>query len=324
MTDTVRFASETPALQARRDVMFNSPYSWKIASCTSLLFLSVAATLFTEASKSEDGTFPYNSFVIPCAVEVVKLSASTSLLIFSRVKGDVDAISFRTCRFASFALPAFCYFISNNCMFYIIKELGPTTFQITNNLKILATAILMRMFLSRTLTWIRWKALILLVLGSAVTQLQTGNCEEVKQSTLGFALVFLNSLASGAGGVVSEKLLKVGNGTVAESIHWQNMQLYFFGLIFGFASLSTKTSSSFFEGLNAWAYATIISLALAGLLVSFILKYLDNIAKCFVSVLSIVVVAMVHVTTNGDLPRPNIVIGIVLTCMALEQYSLSQ
>ena len=95
-------------------------------------------------------------------------------------------------------------------MFYIIKELGPTTFQVTNNLKILATAILMRMFLGRHLTWVRWKALILLVLGSAVTQLRTGDCGDVKQSTLGFALVFLNSFASGAGGVVSEKLLKGG------------------------------------------------------------------------------------------------------------------
>jgi len=317
MTDTV-----IPALKARRE-LWDSHNLWKIGSCTALLFLSVAATLFAEASKSADGTFPYNSFMIPCAVEVVKLCASTSLLFFSTVKGDVHAISLRPRKFASFALPAFCYFISNNCMFYIIKELGPTTFQVTNNLKILATAILMRMFLGRDLTWVRWKALILLVLGSAVTQLRTGDCGDVKQSTLGFALVFLNSFASGAGGVVSEKLLKGENGAVEESIHWQNMQLYFFGLLFGFASLTKTSASSFFEGFNAWAYATIISLALGGLLVSFILKYLDNIAKCFVAALAIVLVAVVHGTSNSELPQPNLVIGIILTCMALEQYNLS-
>ena len=45
-------------------------------------------------------------------------------------------------RFLSFAIPGFCYFVSNNCMFLIIRELGPTTFQITNNLKILSTGVL--------------------------------------------------------------------------------------------------------------------------------------------------------------------------------------
>lgn len=42
------------------------------------------------------------------------------------------------------AVPALMYFISNNLNFVIIKELGPTNFQLLNNLKILATAIFFR------------------------------------------------------------------------------------------------------------------------------------------------------------------------------------
>lgn len=300
----------------------------KMGSCAALLFFSVAATLFAEASKSADGTYPYNSFMIPCTVEAVKLFASSAFLVISIIKGETGVITFNPIRFATFSLPALCYFISNNCMFYIIQLLGPTTFQITNNLKVFATGILMRVFLGRKLTWLRWKALLLLVLGSAVAQLQCENLH-VHSSRLGYVLVIVNCFAAGAGGVLSEKLLKGQDNEMVDSIHWQNMQLYFFGLLFGLVSLRTRhsissTASGIFVGFNIWAYATVFSLATAGLLVSFILKYLDNFAKCFVAALSIIFVAMLHGAMSQDPLNMELVIGIVLTCMALEQYNLPQ
>ena len=221
-----------------------------------------------------------------------------------------------------------CYFVSNNCMFFIIRELGPTTFQITNNLKVLTTGILMRVFLGRKLTWLRWKALALLALGSAVTQMQSSSSEDAKKSQVGYFFVLINSFAAGAGGVASEKLLKGESGAPVDSIYWQNIQLYFFGLIFGlgwsFSGLNASGGNSLLHGFNAWAYATVAALAAAGLLVSFILKYIDNMAKCFVSALSIVTVAVVHAAIRNETLQLNILIGIMLTCMALEQYNLPQ
>lgn len=300
-------------------------FLFKLGSCTALLFFSVGSTLFAEASKSENGTYPYNSFMIPCTVEAVKLCVSTALLVLSRASGDIGAIQLQPAKFAMFALPALCYFVSNNCMFYIIKDLGPTTFQITNNLKVLSTGVLMRVFLGRKLTWLQWKALVLLVLGSAVTQLRSGTPSKEKRSGFGYTMVIMNSLASGAGGVISEKLLKGGNGTAPESIHLQNVQLYFFGLSFGLASSWPNMSTNgVFDGFNFWAYATVMSLSLAGLLVSLILKYLDNFAKCFVAALAIFFVAAAQVASESNILQPNLVIGIVLTCMALEQYHIPQ
>mmetsp|Transcript_11216 Transcript_11216/g.52057 ORF Transcript_11216/g.52057 Transcript_11216/m.52057 type:complete len:327 (+) Transcript_11216:223-1203(+) len=299
----------------------------KAGSCAALLFLSVAATLFAEASKSSDGTYPYNSFMIPCAVEAVKLCVSIVLLVASIIKGDAGVVAFHPHRFAAFSLPAFGYFISNNCMFYIIRQLGPTTFQITNNLKVVATAVLMRVFLGRKLTWLRWKALTLLILGSAVTQLNSENPEESRGSKSAYLLVVTNSIASGAAGVISEKLLKGQGNNILDSIHWQNMQLYFFGLLFGMASSHTSNGSSaldIFDGFNKWAYATVVLLSLSGLLVSFILKYLDNFAKCFVAGLSIIFVAVIHWAVSHETLNIQLVIGIILTCMAIEQYNLPQ
>jgi len=243
-------------------------------------------------------------------------------------------------RFAAYAFPAFCYFVSNNCMFYIIRHLGATTFQIMNNLKVLTTGVFMRVFLDHKLSWMQWKALIMLVIGCMVTQLSAKavkGSHAVDHSVLaGFAFVFVSAVASGAGGVFSEKLLKAKatehrklNG-IEDSIHWKNMQLYMFGLAFGVVSLrmdaknASLSDRSLFDGFNAFAYATVATLALCGLLVSFILKYLDNVAKCFCAALSMLCVTLLDAAMKNEMIPLRVALGIVLTGLALEQYYRSQ
>jgi len=109
--------------------------------------------------------------VILFSVEGVKLVSSACVVYFAKSnnedKGGTKAFSFAS--FPLYCVPALCYFISNNCMFYIIRELGPTTFQITNNLKTLSTSLLMRFVLSHRLTWTQVKVLVILACGSIVT-----------------------------------------------------------------------------------------------------------------------------------------------------------
>ncbi|CEG01293.1 Nucleotide-sugar transporter [Ostreococcus tauri] len=314
----------------------------KIASCVLLLFFTVSATIFTEASKREDGTYAYDTFVIPCVVEAVKLVVSSALLARERVvhAHSRAPLGFTVRGFAAYSFPALCYFVSNNCMFYIIRYLGASTFQIMNNLKVLSTGVFMYVFLDRKLSWAQWKALIMLVIGCMVTQLNAkaveGDDAENRSTLAGYALVLTSAVASGAGGVFSERLLK-GKGAdqqkangVGASIHWQNMQLYVFGLLFGVISLrmdAKKSASSpggnIFDGFNAYAYATVATLAICGLLVSFILKYLDNVAKCFCAALSMLCVALLDSAMKSETIPLSVVLGIVLTALALEQYNLS-
>ena len=65
--------------------------------------------------------------------------------------------------------------MSNICAFHIVEILGPSTFQITSNLKVLTTGIFMNLFLSRKLTWLQWKALVMLAIGSMVTELHNSD-----------------------------------------------------------------------------------------------------------------------------------------------------
>jgi UDP-sugar transporter A1/2/3 len=305
----------------------------KLRCCAALLLFSVAATLLAEASKTSSGSYPYNTFVIPFSVEGVKLVSSACVVYFEKsnheAKGGKSAFSFAS--FLLYCVPALCYFISNNCMFYIIRELGPTTFQITKNLKTLSTALLMRFVLSHKLTWTQVKALFLLACGSIVTQLHPAS-QPLRENTqgnftsIGYVAVCVNSLAAGLGGVYSEKLLKGKATGRDESIHWQNCQLYFFGVVFGLLSILSQTGDklgNIYDGFNGAAIGTVVALATSGLLVSFVLKYLDNFAKCFVNALTMIVVGVAHASTSGDVMQLPLVLGIVLTSIAIEQYNLS-
>ena len=197
----------------------------------------------------------------------------------------------------------------------------------------------MRVFLDRKLSWMQWKALIMLVIGCMVTQLSAKVVEAghaVQKSHLaGYVLVFVSAVASGAGGVFSERLLKGSSSKKQkfyckeDSIHWKNMQLYLFGMLFGVVSLLTDAKSTslpgqnLFDGFNMFAYATVATLAICGLLVSFILKYLDNVAKCFCAAFSMLCVALLDSAIKQEMIPLRVALGIILTGLALEQYNLS-
>jgi UDP-sugar transporter A1/2/3 len=103
--------------------------------------------------------------------------------------------------------------------------------------------------------------------------------------------------------------------------------MYFFGMIFGLVPLLLNDSgnlhgSSPFAGFNLPARVALVTLAASGLSVSFILKYLDNVAKCFMATFGMIFVAVYekNFSSNNTSPTLNLVLGIILTGIALEQY----
>jgi UDP-sugar transporter A1/2/3 len=305
----------------------DAPLALKLGSCFVMLFFSVAATIFAGASKTSEGVYPYNTFMLPCLVEICKFLASAMFLARLIISGRRPQVTFSSQKMALYSLPALCYFVSNNCMFYIIRDLGSSTFQVMNNLKILSTAVLMRFFLDRKISWLRWKALVILAAGTVITQLKCG--EDIQHSSnSSYLIVLLNALASGAGSVLSEKLLKGIGLDTEDSIHWQNMQLYLFGALFGWLSYmhdgkSVGYGNNPLTGFNLAAYATVVSLSIMGLSVSFVLKHIDNIAKCFVTALSMIAVALIETTMNSRAISLHVGVGVCLACLAIEQYHLS-
>ena len=68
-------------------IRFDISTFYKIGSCFTLLFFSVAATILAELSKTSEGKYPYNSFAIPCVVEAMKFTVSAIMISCSKSQG---------------------------------------------------------------------------------------------------------------------------------------------------------------------------------------------------------------------------------------------
>lgn len=229
-------------------------------------------------------------------------------------------------KLALFALPALLYFVSNNSAPLIVQELGPTAHQVLNNLKIITTGIFTRVILRRRLTWSKWSALMLLLFGSAIVQLPGVTRPSPGNDFQGYAYVLTSVSAAGAGSVVSELLLKAEGTEIESDINVQNSKLYFFGILCGFFSAVWRHgtfSLKIFDGVNSAACGAIASLTLAGLCTSFILKYIDSIAKCFVMSCSMFTVALGHSIVKGEGIAWNVLCGIFLVSIATRNYHVA-
>jgi len=116
---------------------------------------------------------------------------------------------------------------------------------------------------------------------------------------VGVGLAMLGSCIAASGNVFCEYLMKDNSEA---SFHFQNMQLYFFGILLNLITLITKAGSEpdspihgpggFFAGYDGWVWLVVLLSSLSGLGVSVALKYVDNIAVIFSHALSMIVVAV--------------------------------
>lgn len=285
-----------------------------------LVLFSVSGALLADFSKSSDGRYPYNPVTVPLAVDCVKIFLSVIFLaIVDDFSGSTGGLSSRDYFF--FAVPAACYFVSNTCAFFIIARIGVVQYQIMGNMKIIFSAFAMRIFLGRVLRQRQWLALGLLFVGLLSAQLPVDTRLEPHFDMYGYSLVLISCTASSIGGVFNEKLLKSRLG--GDSIHWKNIQLYSWGVVFGLIAVqqtAKRDSVSVFFGYNVVVLLMIIFMALSGLIVSVILKYSDSLSKSFVTSLSIVISSCVQALRNVDELSPRLLISVIIIYYALRLY----
>jgi len=116
---------------------------------------------------------------------------------------------------------------------------------------------------------------------------------------VGVGLAVFGSCVAASGNVFCEYLVK---DNFEASFHFQNMQLYFFGIVLNLITLFTKASSEpdspihgpggFFAGYTVWVWLVVLLSSFSGLAVAVALKYVDNIAVVFSHALSMIAVAV--------------------------------
>ncbi|XP_039058071.1 CMP-sialic acid transporter 1-like [Hibiscus syriacus] len=254
-----------------------------------LTVLTSSQGILTNLSQT-NGKYKYDYTTIPFLAEVFKLMVSSVFLWRDSKKSPPPKVTtdWRTVRL--FPIPSIIYLIHINVKISTLIYVDASTYQIMGNLKIVTTGILFRLFLKKKLSNLQWMAIVLLAVGTTTSQVKgcgEASCDSLFSAPIqGYMLGILSACLSALAGVYTEFLMKKNN----DSLCWQNIQLYMFGTIFNMAQLVMDDFRGGFEkgpwwqrlfnGYRITTWMVVLNLSSTGLLVSWLMKYADNIVRC--------------------------------------------
>ncbi|KAI0306320.1 nucleotide-sugar transporter-domain-containing protein [Multifurca ochricompacta] len=239
------------------------------------------------------------------------------------------------------SIPAILYVIQNNLQFVAASNLEAATFQVSYQMKILTTAAFSVILLRRKLTPLKWLALFFLALGVGIVQIQCGVAKNplgdgpsadvhTMVPSKGFLAVAAACFTSGLAGVYFEMVLK--NSTA--DLWVRNVQLSLFSLLPalvpiimtpspspGSASHSVPSLTHLFANFTPWAWATVLTQVLGGLITALVIKYADNIMKGFATSLSIVISFLASVALFHFRITTSFIVGATVVLTATWLYS---
>ncbi|XP_072023647.1 UDP-N-acetylglucosamine transporter-like isoform X2 [Amphiura filiformis] len=277
-------------------------YNLKYISLTVLIIQTTSMVLALRYSRTvqEDGPKYLSSTAVVMA-ECFKILACLCLVCYQEGGGipklfeviNTEIIG-RPWDSLKLAVPSGLYTVQNNLLFLALSNLDAATYQVTYQLKILTTAMFSVCMLSKQLNSYKWASLVTLMIGVALVQMPSESKEPEKPLTatnqfIGLVAVLCACFSSGFAGVYFEKILK---GT-KQSIWVRNIQLAFFGVLFGLMGVfvydsTAVLSDGFLQGYSKTTWMVVSLQAFGGLVIAAVIKYADNILKGFATSLSII------------------------------------
>jgi len=276
--------------------------------------------------------------------EVMKMACS--FLFLSHEKGSLwaaavyasEQMAKSPAELAKVTVPGLLYTLQNNLLFISLSNLSGAVYQVTYQLKILTTAVLSVVILGKSLGSTKWSALLMLTVGVALIQMPRGPPEEAAEAdvsttssphpegnaVVGLVAVLSACVTSGLAGVYLEKILKQTDA----SIWLRNIQLAICGSALGFLGALWQDGAKireggFLQGYNRLVWGVILLQAVGGLVVAAVLKYADNLLKCFGNALSICISCMLSaVLLREFVPDKFFVFGTLLVMLATYVYSI--
>ena len=314
------------------------PHSAFSTLCLALLVLQNTTLVLLLKYTFREGATAYNPSTVVFTTEALKLLISATMCaIQSRVLLLETVRQIRKQRLLF--IPSILYVLQNNLLFHGAKRLTPIVYIVCTQTKVMTTAIMSRVILGTTLTNTQYALLALLILGIILVQGQ-GHMNESRNSTTdifhanssdGVLAVLFASWISGTAGVVLEKILKsesaVYNTALAHNIWTRNLQLSFISLPFAACGMlfqnNGNISGDFFTGFDEVVFGVIILQASGGFIISYVLKFADNILKCLAVAVSICCCAVYSVLVHELILTASLVVGVFIVNAAVCAFGLS-
>mmetsp|Transcript_14992 Transcript_14992/g.45252 ORF Transcript_14992/g.45252 Transcript_14992/m.45252 type:complete len:439 (-) Transcript_14992:1891-3207(-) len=325
------FKAYAPATKSQAPPGFQGR-AWKVWLVAGDCFFIGLAPVLVHMAKNKDGKYDFHPVAINLLVECAKLMFATGILLINGT-GRPGIPMYRSLR--SFvrdaqhnrllAVPAGLYAVNNYLKFAMQLYFKPTTAKMLGNLKILVIAVLMKGILKRSFSVFQWEALVLLVAGITVNQLNYCGKDAGGDTIVTAAVLYtlgsvtIPSLAS----VYNEMALKKHMDT---SIDLQNWFLYFFGASFNaiglllMASFGRHSVTSMFTGLSTVALLLVANNAMQGVLSSFFFKYADTILKKYSSTIATLFTALLSAALFGHKLTLNFCIGVSIVGISMHQF----
>lgn len=280
--------SDFHMVNLKENMSSNSRLSLRSAILIGVCLQNAGYTLIRKYSTQTENV---SSKEVLLVAEAIKLLIATWLTVTSTEKSDsqgvgVDKLIWLLSHSGKMLVLAAIYGMMNILSFVALQYIGAGEFTICAQLKILTTAAFSVIIMRTTLSWARWRALALLVLGCILVASPsfTGNDKTgtVILQVFGYGAVLTEVALSGFASIYFEKVVKSTSEVV--TIWERNFQL-------GVYSIIIYTVIICYEGSNAtnarapwsnWSFLTVmVSVfgAAGGLLVAATLKYADSIMK---------------------------------------------
>lgn len=309
-----------------------------------LLTLQTSGQAFTikwaraaSIAPGSEGQEAYLASSVVLFTEVLKTAVSCFLVMQENgsISNGIDTLRMHFTRSyfetLKVSVPALLYTVQNNMMFFSLSRLTMGVQQVTYQLKILTTAVLSMLILGKVLGATKWIALLLLLGGVTLVQWpRSFKQEDVVQqrldsdAMLGLTAVLAAAFTSGLASVYLEKLLKQTDASM-----WvRNVQLGMFGIFMAtLVALSTDgkriARDGLMQGFSIRIYCVILNNAFGGLLCAAVLKYADNILRCFSTALSILLTSFLSYAVLQEFaPDEFFATGAFLAILATFLYSL--
>ncbi|KAK9902203.1 hypothetical protein WJX75_007656 [Coccomyxa subellipsoidea] len=306
--------------------------AWKVWLVAGDCFLIGLAPVLVHMSKGPDGKFPFHPVSINLLVEVAKTIFATVVLMLYGT-GRPGPPLYRSARAfvrdarhnQLLAVPAGLYAINNYLKFAMQLFFKPTTAKMLGNLKILVIAVLMKWVLKRTFSVFQWEALLLLVAGITVNQLNycKGGSDGDMFSTVAIAYTLGSVTVPSLASVYNEFALKKHMDT---SVHEQNFFLYFYGALFNLLGVLATMAfgglswSAIFHGHSKVTMLLVMNNALQGILSSFFFKYADTILKKYSSTVATIFTGIMSAALFGHQLTLNFLIGVTIVFISMHQF----